>query len=326
MSLVTLESQEVYRGLCDVEASIPLFSQAWWLDAAVGPKCWGVILASRGGEVVGALPYTRKRRWGMTLVTQPPLSQFLGPWVRPSRAKYVKALTREKEIVGALAAGLPHFDIYRQNWHWARGNWLPFYWRGFEQTTRYTYRLDLTGGEENIWGGLRENIRSDIRKALDRYSIRIHRARGIDELLDVTQKTFQRQGKSPPYPRKMVYQLHSAVEDRGLGDILMAATTDGTPISGAYIVRDATTAYYLIGGGDPKYRNTGAGSLCLWEAIRQQPKHLLAFDFEGSMLEPIERFFRAFGGRQVPYFKVTKAASRKAKVAVALQRYAMPKM
>jgi hypothetical protein len=34
------------------------------------------------------------------------------------------------------------------------------------------------------------------------------------------------------------------------------------------------------------------------------------FDFEGSMLEPIEHFVRAFGGRQTPYFSVSKAGVR----------------
>ena len=35
-----------------------------------------------------------------------------------------------------------------------------------------------------------------------------------------------------------------------------------------------------------------------------------AFDFEGSMIESVERFFRAFGGQQRPYFHVTKTSSR----------------
>jgi len=30
------------------------------------------------------------------------------------------------------------------------------------------------------------------------------------------------------------------------------------------------------------------------------------FDFEGSMIEPVERFFRSFGAQRVPYFGITK--------------------
>ncbi|MEJ5363543.1 MAG: hypothetical protein WHS86_00445 [Desulfosoma sp.] len=61
-----------------------------------------------------------------------------------------------------------------------------------------------------------------------------------------------------------------------------------------------------MGGSDPELRNSGAGSLCLWHAIINEPKHIQVFDFEGSMLEPVERFFRAFGAEQVPYFQVTR--------------------
>ena len=42
------------------------------------------------------------------------------------------------------------------------------------------------------------------------------------------------------------------------------------------------------------------------------------FDFEGSMLRPVERFFRAFGGRQVPYLQVSRA-TRTGRAALALR-------
>jgi hypothetical protein len=34
------------------------------------------------------------------------------------------------------------------------------------------------------------------------------------------------------------------------------------------------------------------------------------FDFEDSMIEPLERFFRAFGAKQIPCFHITKTNSR----------------
>jgi hypothetical protein len=65
-----------------------------------------------------------------------------------------------------------------------------------------------------------------------------------------------------------------------------------------------------MGGGNPERRNSGATSLVLWEAIQSQPRGVEFFDFEGSMVEAIERFFRAFGARQVPYFHVSHKPSR----------------
>ena len=310
MSLEVTESQEAYRALCEREPSIPLFSQAWWLDAVAGPAHWSAVLALRGEEVAGALPYVRKRRWGMTLLAQPKLTQTLGPWVRPSQAKYAKALGVEKDVLGALADGLPTFAAYRQNWDAARTNWLPFYWRGFEQTTRYTYRLALSGNEEAVWQGLQENIRREVRKARGRYSVTIRPADALEEFLELNRRTFQRQGKTPPYSDELVRALHDAATSREACDVLVAEDPEGNLHAGAFIVRDATTAYYLMGGGDPEHRNSGAGSLCLWKAIRRQPAHVKTFDFEGSMVEPIERFFRAFGAVQTPYFRVQRKDSR----------------
>jgi hypothetical protein len=75
----------------------------------------------------------------------------------------------------------------------------------------------------------------------------------------------------------------------------------------AYLVGDRRTTYYLMGGGDPQLRTSGAGSLLMWEAIRRARAVSQVFDFEGSMLRPVERFFRAFGGRQTPYPHVSRA-------------------
>ena len=42
------------------------------------------------------------------------------------------------------------------------------------------------------------------------------------------------------------------------------------------------------------------------------------FDFEGSMLRPVERFFRGFGSLQTPYLRVSRARAH-ARAALALR-------
>ena len=51
------------------------------------------------------------------------------------------------------------------------------------------------------------------------------------------------------------------------------------------MVCDNTTMYYLMSGGNPKYRNSGATSLLLWNTIQDASKTNLKFDFEGSIIE-----------------------------------------
>ena len=74
----------------------------------------------------------------------------------------------------------------------------------------------------------------------------------------------------------------------------------------AFIVWQNSSAYYIAGGGDPVFRSSGAHSLVLWEAIRQVSRYTGKFDFEGSMLPGVERFFRGFGAVQTPYFMITR--------------------
>ena len=65
-------------------------------------------------------------------------------------------------------------------------------------------------------------------------------------------------------------------------------------------------AYYLQGGNHPDLRNSGAASLVMWEAIQFASTVTQQFNFAGSMIPSIERFFRGFGATQVPYFSIYK--------------------
>ena len=73
-----------------------------------------------------------------------------------------------------------------------------------------------------------------------------------------------------------------------------------------YLVWTKKYAYYIMGGGDSDLRSSGAAAYVLWEAIKFAAGVSEVFDFEGSMIEPVERFVRCFGALQRPYFSVTR--------------------
>lgn len=72
-------------------------------------------------------------------------------------------------------------------------------------------------------------------------------------------------------------------------------------------------------GADPRYRSSGAASLTMWEAIKFAATVTKRFDFEGSMIEPIEQFFRSFGAVQKPYFTISKVSHPVVKVGLGLR-------
>ncbi|MCQ4346610.1 GNAT family N-acetyltransferase [Pseudomonas stutzeri] len=313
-----MNSKEAYRSLCETETSIPIFSQPWWLDATAGERHWDVVAATRNGRIVATLPYYLERRLGLALLIQPALTQTLGPWLRTDEAG---TFSLRRELMQTLLERLPRFDHYAQNWHYSQGNELPLFWPDFRQTTRYTYVLPDLSDPQSLWSDLQENIRREIRKATNRFHVRVRDDLGVGEFLALSRLTFARQGMSAPYSSALVERLDRACHARKARKILIAEDDQGRRHAGIYLVWDENSAYYLMGGGDPELRNSGATSLCMWEAIRFASTVTRRFDFEGSMLEPVERFFRAFGALQQPYPCVSSTPSRLLRTALFVRHF-----
>jgi lipid II:glycine glycyltransferase (peptidoglycan interpeptide bridge formation enzyme) len=303
-------NKQLYRQLCIEEPSLPLFSRDWWLDATAGKDNWDVALVEKHGVPVASMPYAVRRKLGLSISTPPMLTYCLGPWLQPSEAKHATRLSRQKEAMEDLIAQLPRFDHFKQQWHHSQTNWLPFYWHGFYQTTDYTYVLPLSPDHQNTWQGMQENIRREVRKAEGRSGLRVRVDLAVNDFFPLNRLVFERQNMRLPYSKAYIESLDQACAARQCRKIFIAQDDHGALHAGVYLVWDENCAYYLMGGGDPELRNSGAMSLCMWEAIKFASSVTKRFDFCGSMIEPVERFVRAFGGIQTPYFTVSRTPSR----------------
>ena len=108
----------------------------------------------------------------------------------------------------------------------------------------------------------------------------------------------------------MLRRIDDACSSKSHRQLFFAQDKNGNIHAAIYVVLDSNCAYYLLGGGDPALRSSGAHSLLVWEAIRYASQFVDQFDFEGSMVQSIERFFRSFGAKQVPYFHITHAQKK----------------
>jgi len=248
----------------------PIFHQPWWLDA-VAPGRWDAATVERGGRTLAAMPFVVR-----------------GP-------RRLRVLLERK---------LPAVVVFHQNFSTSFMNCLPFIWAGYRAEFRYTYQLRDLSSEQALWAGPAGSIRREIRKATQRLEVR--EVTDVERFYRVWAKTFERQGVAAP-DRRRLERIDAECAKRDARTILFAYDEVGQVHAVAYTVRDRRTTYYLMGGGDPHLRTSGAGSLLVWEAIRRASADSQVFDFEGSMLRPVERFFRAFGGRQTPYPHVSRA-------------------
>lgn len=302
--------KDEYRAFCREEASLPLFARDWWLDAAVGPKGWNVALVKKGTAIVASMPYVLCNRYGMRVVTQPALTPNLGPWLRPCDGNASKRLSSENELMQGLIDQLPNFDHFAQTWHPNLKNWQPFYWNGFRQTTYYTHILRNLSDTPKLWAGLDPNVRRIVSRARNEKHLIVRDDLGVDTILELNRKTFNRQGLTPPFSDEFFKRLDTACVERGCRKLIVVANSDGIPHAGHYFVWDDQSVYGLLAGADPAYRQSGAASLSLWSTIEHTAGVARQYNFCGSMIESVAKFMHNFGGEQVPYFHVSKTPSR----------------
>lgn len=284
-----------------------VFEQPWWLEA-VAPGQWGAVEVRQGDTIAARLPYARRRRFGLTTIGLPPLTQTLGPWLAPIAGTYAGRLEMEKKLLGRLIEMLPPFDHFRMSFSPALTNWLPFYWAGFEATVRYSYRIEDLTDMDRVRREFGEHVRRGIRRAES--TVEVDHDYSLEHLLRLDAQTYTRQGLSPPHSPDLVRRLDAACAARGARRILGAVDARGRTHAVLYVVWDERTLYALINARDPEQQTFGSNTLLFWEAIRLASEVSRVFDFEGSMREPIEHFFRGFGGRQTPYLSISKAGLR----------------
>jgi hypothetical protein len=118
---------------------------------------------------------------------------------------------------------------------------------------------------------------------------------------------YEQQRKPAPYGRDIVFRIADGALRSGHARLAYARDANANMHAVNFVVFDERSAHYLIGGSDRRFHGSGAASLLMWDAIQFAAQHSLVFDFEGSMVQGIERFFRSFNPTLVPYNRVYKA-------------------
>lgn len=298
-------SKERYRELCREEHSIPLFSRDWWLDANCGTEGWDVVIAQEGGQISACLPFLLKMRFGQAYLLMPPGTPWLGPWIRAiPRQKYATELSRDHRLLFQLIDQLPPRCFFRQHFASERTNWLPFYWRDFHQSTRFTYAIDLCQEMSSIFREFKSNARGKVRKA--EKTVTVSETTNLERFRQLLELTFRRQGLKNPFSQEQLRRIDHALDEHSARRIFVATDAGGRDHSALYLIWDDRSAYVHMVGEDPSLRSSGAGILLVWEAIRfaKEELQLPRFDFEGSMIEAVESVRRELGARQIPYHAI----------------------
>jgi hypothetical protein len=198
--------------------------------------------------------------------------------------------------------------FFLQNFHFSFTNWLPFYWKGFSQTTRYTYRIPDISDLAKVFSSFSKSKKGHIRKA----------GKELEVSFDITPKEFYKyksravfaKGEKNDFPEELFFSCVNAALSQNKGFIIAIKDKSGYFHTGAFIVWDKRSAYYVMSFNNPAFRSSGASSLIIWESLKYLSGKTKSFDFAGSMIENVENSRRNFGAAQTPYFRISRSRWR----------------
>lgn len=258
-----------------------------------------------GDRLRGGFCVYEQRKFGLRILRNPPYTPQIGPFFEPKANSPATRTDEQRAVVEAMAEYLSGARAALISLGLSVGwtDTLPFFWRGWKVVPHYTYRMPLAESEEDLAQRPAKQLRKHLR-SLDVPEVTVAPMTDPEELVALVQATFARQGMElPPYTREILAAF--PVSDRAYG---CEVRVGGRVLAARYVIYDATTAFALMGGHRSDARFNDAGALASWQTIREARRRGLAtFDFEGSVIAPIERYYRGFGGQLTPRFTVHKA-------------------
>lgn len=300
MKLVT--SKTFYRE--HLPPDLPIFYRPFFLDVVTGGN-WEVCCVCHHDRIVAIMPYPIDQG-RYSLVRQPAFTIYLGPLVLENERVNI-SVGLEMEILELFADSIKEVDYYNQNWYPSSRNWLPFYWKGYIQSSRYSYIIPVSLTIGDIRARYNKNVRRNLKRGAP--SVKIEEPRDPKEFFQLLGKTFERKGMDQPYDLKLFNKLVEECFSKKCCSILLARDSSGNVHAGMFLVWDDQCVYYMAGGVDDKFKKSGAMTLLFDRAIEFAAGSGKSFDFEGSMIQSVEKYFRSFGAVQQEYFVVTRVNS-----------------
>jgi hypothetical protein len=317
-----LSNKEKYKLFCEEHPEIPLFMQYWWMEAASVGKEWDVLLYEENNRISASFVYLMVTKLNFKFILQPELTRSSGIWIDyPSNISQYQKLSIERKIMPYFIEQIENlkFVYFEQNFHTSVTNWLPFYWKKYRQSTRYTYQIQDLSDLNRCF----ENFTYAKRKQINKAKHALHTAfdmTGNDFYNHLETNLKKKKNENVYYSRSVFLSLYEASLNCNQGQIIAIADNENNIHAALFLVWDNKVAYNLISSIDSKFKSSGASTLLVWEALKIIANQVDIFDFDGSMNKTIEYSFIQFGTQQVPYFNIIKSKSFLFDIAVRLKK------
>lgn len=274
--------QQKWNTCMDTADNGLIYAYSWYLDAMA--KNWDALVLN---DYDAVMPLTWNRKYGVHYLYQPFFTACLGIFGKKITATIVN------EFLKAVPSRFNYWDIYLNH-----GNFFSI--PGFPLYERINYVLPLDDSYEHLSGRYRDNIKRNIKKAIQ-LGCTVKKDLPVADVIvlaraqsasfsPVTSEDFER--------FKGLYQLLN---------LQKKATTYGIYTSTNELVASCVfffshnRAYYILVGNHPNGKTIGASHALIDAFIKDHAGQNLLLDFEGSDIRNVAFFYNSFGAREEKY-------------------------
>jgi hypothetical protein len=275
-----------------------IFSSTPWYQATGDSLKRFCILDEQQKLIGGFVAFEGGKSRLKTLVT-PPFASHCGLFVDNPMSAAHKRNSFEKKVFDAIADFLKksNYVFYQIDFPNAFQDMQSFVWKGVNVQVKYTYQVDLTQSLESLRGALDQKLRNVINKFEREEGTIVFGAPSVEskELIIANFNDHQLKWKVDVFNGLMQSDMMRSTWAKEKDRVAGVAITAG----------QGKSTYYLFGAVDRSLKNNAAGPAALFHAMLQaKSEGFEIFDFEGSMIPEIEKYFRQFGGNLIPHFAI----------------------
>lgn len=304
-----LELLDKWNKFVDESPEGTFYHKTYWLLNNIGSSFKSAqqyklyYLSDANKNWVAAFYIPTSKKLGMNFVVMPHMTPFGGVMISPAIHKLTisKKISNIKEINEIFINELKKEKLLYYSFSPEHTDIQPFIWNKYVTSVRYTYRINLVD-EKTLWSNLQE--KTSVNKGnKSNVTVRWGFNEYLDTYFELNNKSFSSQNINN-FDNDLTKKLLIELNKNNNCIIGIIFDENNKAIGGCVLAYDNKRAYYIM-GGISRENNFGMSYL-LWQAIlyTKNTLKLPVFDFEGSMIPSIEKYFRKFGGELTPYYSL----------------------
>ncbi len=265
------------------------YAYSWYLDTMC--QNWDAIIWK---DYEAVFPLTWNKKAGVYYLYQPFFTQQLGVF---SPAKITG------EMVQSFLAAVPEkfrfIEINLNSDNFFKGP-------SFSVKQKLTHHLLLHEPHDNIRSGYNDNAKRNLKKAV-KEDLSVRNNISPAQIIAMFRKN--QGGRVPEVKSRDYGKLKTLMEislKNGQGEIIGIQTKAGELCAAGFFIRSARMVINLFPSSSEEGRKNGAMLFLIDSVLKKYEQTGLIFDFEGSEVPSIAKFYKGFGGKEVFYTHIRR--------------------